>query len=479
MPRLGGRLLRFARNDKPMLFMFFIAAGLALNFIIPPFQNPDEPHHFGAIMIYAMGEDKRDFVEKEILRLMDENDWWKFAGMGQPEPLPERLSEIPYLMGYYPISDFRERLAGLTFYHLILGRGIRFAGIENIAAAYYFCRLVSFGFILGSLLLAFFAFRKLAARWGSFFLWAPLFILFLPQFAVLSISVSSDAPAIFLGSVFFWAAFSLVGERFGFRAGLFVLLWGSAFLGVVTDRSAFSLIFLAALCLIFGLKITRKNYQNYIVGAIALFLVFLLAAYFLVLLFPLEIDNSISLISQNWQRAVREIPRLFSAADFNRRFYSSLTDSFLFRFGWMAFSAAKIFYWVWRVAVALAGIGVVVYAVRYFVGWISRMGREKRQPLSLVIFSGLAVFAQLAGLWGYYGANKILPQGRHLFPLIIPLVFLLFLGLENLLGLIGRKAAAVGLGAAVILEFIFFGYVVWNYIAPMFHLTLKAPHPGI
>ncbi len=456
-----------------------MASGLLLNFIVPPFQNPDEPHHFGTIMVYALGEERKDFVEKEILRLMDENDWWRLAGMGRPEALPERLSEIPYLMGYYPISDFRERLAGLTFYHFLLGKALALSGIESIGSAYYCCRFVSFVFILGSLLFAFSAFPKMAAGWSGLFVWAPLFILFSPQFALLSISVSSDAPAIFLGSVFFWAAFSLIGERFRFRAGPLVLLWGSAFLGLLTDRSAFSLIFLAALCLIFCLKMTRKNYQNYIIGAIALILGFLLVAYFLVLLFPLEIDNSVGLISQNWDRAVRQLPRLFSGEGFSRQFCASLGDSFLLRFGWMAFGAAKIFYWAWRGMVALAGLGVVVYAVRSFAGWISRMSREKGQSLSLVVFSGAAVFAQIAGLWGYYGANKILPQGRHLFPLAIPLVFLLFLGLENVLRLVSRKAAAIGLGAAVVFEFLFFGYVVWNYIVPMFHLTLKAPHPGI
>ena len=464
-------------SPKILFLLFFAACGLLLNFIIPPFQNPDEPHHFGTIMVYALGEEKKDFVEREILRLMDENDWWKFAGMGRREPLPVRLSEIPYLMGYYSISDFRERLAGLTFCHFLLGKALALSGIESVRSAYYCCRLVSFVFILGSLLLALCAFRKLAARWGSFFLLAPFFILFLPQFAVLSISVSSDAPAIFLGSLFFWAAFSLIGGRF--RAGPLVLLWGSAFLGFLTDRSTFSLIFLAAICLLFGLKINRKNYQNYIVGAIGLFLVFILAANFLVMLFPLEIDNSVRLISQNLQRNVLELPRIFSTADFNRQFYVSLADSFLLRFGWMAFGSAKIFYWVWRVLVLLAGLGVFVYAIRCFIGWITGIGREKRQSLSLVVFSAAAVFGQLAGLWGYYGANKILPQGRHFFPLIIPIVFLFFLGLENFLRLINRKAVAPGLGAAVILEFIFFGYVVWNYIIPIFHLTSKAPHPGI
>ena len=474
---MGEKQLPAKKSLKILFLLFFAAAGLLLNFIIPPFQNPDEPHHYGAIMVYALGEDKKDFVEKEVLRLMDENGWWRFAGMGRPEPLPSQLSEIPYLMGYYPISDFRERLAGLTFYHFLLGRALALAGIENVGLAYYYCRLVSFVFILASLLLAFSAFRKLAARWGSFFLLAPFFMLFLPQFAVLSISVSSDAPAIFLGSLFFFAAFSLIGEKF--RAGPIVLLLGSAFLGLITDRSVFSLIFLAALCLLFCLKINRKNYQNYVVGAIALFLVFILAANFLVMLFPLEVDNSIGLISRNWQRMVREIPRIFSAAGFNRQFYLSLADSFLLKFGWMAFSATRIFYWVWRGLVGLAGLGIFVYAIRYLVGCLSRMNREKRQSLSLVIFSGVAAFGQLAGLWGYYGANKILPQGRHLFPLIIPLAFLFFLGLENLLRLISRKAVAVGLGAAVILEFIFLGYVVWTYIIPVFHLTLKAPHPGI
>lgn len=462
---------------KILFLLFFAAAGLLLNFIIPPFQNPDEPHHFGTIMIYALGEDKKDFVEKEILRLMDKNDWWKFAGMGRPEPLPSQLSEIPYLMGYYPISDFRKRLENMAFYHFLLGRALALTGIENVGLAYYCCRLVSFLFILASLVLAWFAFRKIAAKWSHFFFAAPFFILLLPQYAVLSISVNSDAAAVFLGSLFFYSAFSLIGEKF--RAGHLIVLWGSAFLGLITDRSVFSLIFLAVFSLLFCLKINKKNYQNYIVGTIAFFLVFILAANFLVTLFPLEIDNSARLISQNWQRTVREIPRIFSLAPFNLQFYSLLTDSFLLKFGWMAFSPGKIFYWIWRGLIALAGLGMLVYVIRYFVRWISGMSRKKQNTISLVIFSAVAVFGQLAGLWGYYGANKILPQGRHLFPMIIPIVFLFLIGIDSLFSTFHKKAGRTAICVLTVGEFLFLSYAIWNYVIPVFHLTVKGPHPGI
>jgi len=31
----------------------------------------------------------------------------------------------------------------------------------------------------------------------------------------------------------------------------------------------------------------------------------------------------------------------------------------------------------------------------------------------------------------------------------------------------------------VLFQFFFFSYVVWNYLIPVFHLTVKSPHPGL
>jgi hypothetical protein len=72
---------------RVILGLFFLLAVIFLNFVVPPFQNPDEPHHFVAVMIYAVGEAEKAEVGKELIRLMDKHNWWKLTGLGLPVEL--------------------------------------------------------------------------------------------------------------------------------------------------------------------------------------------------------------------------------------------------------------------------------------------------------------------------------------------------------------------------------------------------------
>ena len=194
-----------SRSGLVKLCLFIIGMGILLNFIVPPFQNPDEPNHFGAVMIYARGEEQKPAVEKEIIRFMDQNNWWKYLGMGRPAVLPASLSDIPFLMGNNPAKDFRVRLNNIVLYHFLLGKGIGLLGLWDVIPAYYFCRLVSFLFCAGAIFLSVLAFQKLSERHSRLFLWGIFFILFLPQFLLGMVAVNADAMAVFLGALFFYA----------------------------------------------------------------------------------------------------------------------------------------------------------------------------------------------------------------------------------------------------------------------------------
>lgn len=451
---------------SPIFFLFLLSVGILLNFIIPPFQNPDEPKHFGAIMIYAQGEEQQDAVERDIIRFMDENEWWGFVGMGRPSPLPEKLSDIDYLMSHYSVSDFRQLLQKVTFYHYFMGKILRLISKNNIHAAYYLSRLVSFLFMLGSFLLMHLAFRQMGKlgtvpnfkeNWDSpFLVLGVFFALFLPQLILISIAATPDAFTVFLGTLFFFAAISLLsGKR---SAGYVFLLIIPAVVGFFADRSTFLLLILLVLFPFFFIK--KKNYQKTVIYSLAFLILFILLIYSLTLLFPLQIENSFLLLKNNLQRTISGLPKLLSFNDFTRQFFVQTADSFLLKFGWMAYSGHKIFYIIWRLFITLSIIGIVFYLGKALSTKIKKQ-TERIQSfphIKILLLSLLAIFIQILGLWAFYGTAGILVQGRHLFPLIVPITVVFLIGIKSLFDFFNKQGGKIVLAAFFLFAFLFFNF---------------------
>lgn len=483
------RLLRrkTPRNDMAslaMTFLFLLSAGILLNFIIPPFQNPDEPKHFGAIMIYAQGEEQKDAVERDIIRFMDKNEWWGFVGMGRPSPLPEKLSDIDYLMSHYSVSDFRQLLQKVTFYHYFMGKILRLISKNNIHAAYYLSRLVSFLFMLGSFFLMHRTFRQMGTvpnftnfrekRDSPFLVFGVFFALFLPQLILISIAATPDAFTVFLGTLFFFAAISLLsGKR---SAGYVFLLIIPAVVGFFADRSTFLLLILLVLFPFFFIK--KKNYQKTVIYSLAFLILFILLIYSLTLLFPLQIENSFLLLKTNLQRTISGLPKLLSFNDFTRQFFVQTADSFLLKFGWMAYSGHKIFYIIWRLFITLSIIGIVFYLGKAISTKIKKQTKKIQSfpHIKILLLSLLAIFIQILGLWAFYGTADILVQGRQLFPLIVPITVVFLIGIKSLFDFFHKQGGKIALASFFLFAFLFFNFALWNYIVPIFHLTLKGPH---
>ncbi|MCJ7579166.1 MAG: hypothetical protein MUP98_01360, partial [Candidatus Aminicenantes bacterium] len=94
-------------------------------------------------------------------------------------------------------------------------------------------------------------------------------------------------------------------------------------------------------------------------------------------------------------------------------------------------------------------------------------------------FSLLAICVQILGLWSFYGTNNIFVQGRHLFPLILPISLLFVTGIKNFFDLFHKKGGLIALSSLVLFEFLFFSYALWAYVVPVFHLMVKGPHTGL
>ncbi len=147
----------------------------------------------------------------------------------------------------------------------------------------------------------------------------------------------------------------------------------------------------------------------------------------------------------------------------------------------MAFSADSIFYVLWRILNLSTLVGVGIYLVK--AALLKRSPSPETKSMSvtkrLVLFSILAFAIQAVGLWLSQGTRNIMPQGRYFFPLILPITFLVLIGFKTLFGLFQEKAARLALGCIAILLFIFSSYCIWNYLIPVFHMSVKSPYTGV
>jgi hypothetical protein len=509
------------RLTIPAAILFFVLAVLFLNFVVPPFQNPDEPQHFGGIMVEALGEGRQEAVEQEIIKMMDKHHWWRFVGIGRPPELPKRLADISFLMGHYPLQDFKQRLAGIRFYHLLFGNIFRFFGIEDVTFAYYLCRLTSLFLTLGALVFLCLTLQLFRQDLQGLFLPGLFFVLFLPQFLISSLAVNSDALANFIGALFFWAAASLFAGK-GKKHLLFSLLFLSVAVGFLVDRSTFILVPLALLVPFF--LVGKKKFQESIVNLLAFFVVFLFLAVLLIKFSPFLADNNLRMFGLVFQRFSRAAPMLFSLGEGSRQFLTFIVDSFLLKFGWALFGAGAGVYYVWRLAVTLSLAGIFIFLgrkgwnfVKGWPEWMEKLQRsvgikpssklihrrirhlrhrekpassgggteEKMQALNnailtkLAVFSMVAVLFQILAAWTYYGSHQMLAQGRHFFPFLIPIVLLFVLGMKSFFESIRSQAAGIALTLFVLAEFFLLNYVIWARMIPYFHLVIKSPYPGL
>jgi hypothetical protein len=515
--------------SKRWILAFAAAVGLMLNFAVPPFHNPDEPLHFSIIVRSAWGDEAKDGIERDIIRMMDRAGWWRSVGMGRPDPLPGRFGDIPFMSFGYK-RDLKDLFKGLLLYHKVAARVIGPLAGKNLNRFYYLSRAFSYALFLASLLMLYGGFRDLASGRGrkqsassgppmkalfSLHDAAPfLFILLLPQLLIVALSVGPDAWCVLLGAVFFRSALAVVRGAAGPAA--FAGLWGAALVGLLSDKSTLGFILLALASALFAVK--RANPRKAVLLALTFLVGTALVAYAVVLIFPLEVESNFIFVRQKIIGGLKTL-----GGGMELVFLGQLSESFFLRFGWMTFKAPRAVILAWQAVCLFATAGVAALFVRRLVS------PERKQddvpggeaplaapgpstaaiPLRVIAFAAVAVGFQVVLLrLATNTIEKAYSQGRYLFPLIMPLALLLVAGIRETFNLLGRVAglasrvlfprraaaqATVGRSAVagpgrlgewavwtfLLLEFLFLGWAVWNLVIPAFYLTRLSPHPGI
>ena len=405
---------------------------------------------------------------------MHKYEWWKYVGLRNPEIPPVSFSE----MDFFTFSDFQLRIGETYLYHSILGKGASLLFKENILGSYYFCRFVSIALMLSSLFLCGLIFEIFAKLLNlQEYVWGVYFILFLPQFLILSIAVNPDSLSIFLGTLFFYAAYHLIAEKFRIIY-LFICIF-CPLVGLFTDRSLFFLILMVMFIPFVIIRKTKFLHTAVIISSS--FFLFIIAVSWFTWYFPLQIYKTLSRVKVSILDNIPLIPQLFSAGEFNQKFICYLVDSFYLKFGWMAFDAKPLFYYVWRASVFLVFLGIVIYFGLFIYGRTkkSQTTPENTVIIKILLFSLFAVLVQFMSVWIFWASDGKLPQGRYLFPVILPIVFIFILGQKNVFGFFHKKSGHLAIVVFVLFQFFFFNYIVWNYLIPVFHLTVKSPHPGL
>jgi hypothetical protein len=459
--------------NKAVILLFAASVSLLLNFLVPPYQNPDEPQHFGAVLLYTLGNDREAYIEEQIIIDMDRHNWWRYVGMGRPVELPKRFRDIPFLN----FSDFAGATGNLVLYHFTLGKLLGLLPTADIRILYYCGRMFSALLFWGSILLFASAFQVISEKLDSSLGWGIFFILFLPQLNIISISVNPEIAAVFLGALFFYALIRLLaGNR---MICPLLLLFVSAGFGFFTDRSS---LYLAPLAVLLPAWLIKRERPAKSLATFAVYLILgLTAVSWAAWYYPAPFFRALSTVRNHLLQNITRVGTFLARADFNKKFFPMLIDSFWLRFGWMAFRAEMFIYYVWRAAAAGAILGLGVFAAK------SALSKLKTSPGSgrgswlgkLVGISALAVGIQLTAIWLMAHSTNVFSQGRYFFPVIFPVSLLFLVGFKSLFDLVHREAGTIALKIFFLLELFFFAAAIWNSLAPAFHLAIRSPHPGI
>jgi len=432
--------------------------------------------------------------------MMDEANWWRLVGMGRPDKLPARLSDISSQMDGSSFNDVRERIGRFELWHRLAGRAMRPFARSSLATLYYLCRAVSSLFLFGAFLYIWKTFEILAAAFGRTICWGFALVLVLPQFLSIATAATPDAFVILICAAFFNGVAALIAGgsgtgdkerrrvRFGLaRIGQAVLVVFLPVIALITDRSAFVI---APLALLSAFLIVRRENARFaipgiLIGAIAV----ILAARFVGMRYPLTVEQIIRGVTYVFKGIGKAISNLFDFSKFSREFWAFIVDGFLLKFGWLVFGAPAWVYWAWRILLGAAVFGLILRPVK----WVkARMNpttvtNEKELPEGAahfrprwLVLTFAAIGIQALATWVFLGGNDgHLGESRYFFPVVVPIVFLLALGLFEFGEFLKKGVGQKILAGTVLAEVLLLTFAIWTRMAPVFHLTLRGPHPGV
>ncbi len=457
-----------------------LVRGMIYSAVVPPWQAPDEFRHFEYIKLLSQkrrpltAQDSSLPLQGEIIASMIKHNYWRFGYARfpfDPQHPPRSFKEIiwpadPYWLFHPPL------------YYLLGAFSLALVGSSDVDVQLYVVRLMSV--VLGTLvvLVAFLTAKQLFPSDYFLIVGIPAFIVFLPMHTFITSVVNNDNLAELLVSLFIMVLVKALKDGLSpLRMALIGLL---TILGLLAKRTAILTIplLVVAVPIYFwrgGLRFSLNHLDRKAVGFIAGTL----------------IAGAIAgvLFRSTWQRlwssfspALRPYLILIPGADFSTLFTSegldllilyarALFESFWARFGWMNVRLDPIWYQAMALIsiAAMGGIGAFIIGLRR-----SALALWQRKCLLLfflcVVLAIVIAMAYGVRVWAHFQSfrpgERPKPQGRYLFPAIVPIAALFMLGLRELAPARYRRLWLLAcVGGFIILDSI----SLIGYIIPFFY----------
>lgn len=443
------------RGLPALLVVVTLALGLIYLAVIPPWGGPDEPRHFEYVrLLYDKGRlvswaDVNPKVEREIIRSLDAVNYWKFGQSiwkrSQPGELPKNFGAI---WGEGAHELHQPPLAYLLYL-------VPFSLVPNapLTTQLYAMRLLSILLNAVVVLAAFVAGRELwyghsaavpqsgavPQQDTTLALALPLFVMLLPQHLFMHSTVNNDHLA---EAALAWI-FALLARSFrlGLSLGRGLVILALVAIGLAAKRNALvALPILAFAFVVYGIvhwgrgRLTPQQKSIRLAGT------------------AVGLSAAVILGVWTWNYVKTALPDLY---DYIVRLFLFLpTEQFPFtpdarilsptalplygdyvkkmfistwgHYGWMNITLGVQAYWFFAVLCVLGAAGLVLFVVRDFGSLVAE------QRATLVVFAASAIMmivfiiASQVRLWDLRWGGD--PQGRYLFPVLIPLATLLLIG---------------------------------------------------
>lgn len=441
---------------KNLFFLFVLVQGIFYLFLIPPWQSPDETHHFGYGALLSKDIKLRpvayEDLEKKIIESMDTFNAWKYQLIPRPSPLPHRLDDVPFYRKGGGISDVTDRA---PLYYLLSFFAIKELKINGILNQFYLIRSFSLVLFLLSIYFTYLSARILFKNNSLYCLATASFVAFLPQFIIISTSVNPINLAVLIETIFIYLI--LLSLNNGKK--LLVVLFGPIIIGLgfFNHRAALFMVppFLVLL-LIYFLKSLKNKKKLLKISLILLIPILLFLALYLVSLhlFPAVSDSSIRLRIYEINRYIKYLTT--TGFKFDVDFFDGFFKSFWYLSGWMRFSYLLNIYSILKLISFLSFLGLLKYL--FFI--LSRKSyKSSIDFISFLIISAACLSILLGTIVKYIPVE--VAQGRFIFPAISAFAILFVFGLREICPKRLEKLLPI---------FIIIGFVVLNVYTLFNHL---------
>jgi hypothetical protein len=436
------------------LLIFAAAYGLLNVFLMRPFMNPDEIQHFMFSANYAYDSTQLKKMDKEVLQLLKDHKWFHFIGIGPGWEQIETIEGI-FFLNYFA----REKHSiSKTYFHFLYGKLLKLSQIKDPLIAFYFLRIISFIiFFIITLLSILFYRRYFGDQW--IFLSLGQIILFQP--VTILTSVNYDVLFTLCGILFFIFAYRFLGTNERIHL---VFLIPLVVLATLIKKGGFLFFIYLFLLLIFKYPISRVFIKRLAwMFSVTLF-VFVWFNYW----FPQRFFTLYTTLFGKLRGAFQ----LFSEpgeAIFNFGFFDTMMDSFYFYTGWMGFKLPAPWYLVLKLFFLVAIIGALASLV------IKKINVDKNIK-KWYLYGFIVLLMQIFFIWLYYGSDSM-SQGRYLFPLLIPIMILVYGGLQVIENHFNFSRNYLQLSLIIFQVFFLIAAIVRTI--SVFYLQIASPHVGL